>query len=140
MSKFIYILLILFLPLFSLAQTSFLKEAASKFDKALVTKDTIVLKQLLHKDVTYGHSNGWVETKAEVIKNLVSGKLSYQKIKSENETWIIINSIATLRNTADINYILDGKSGELHLHVVKVWLKTNKGWQLLARQSTKIEK
>lgn len=140
MQKRLIILLILSLPLISVAQTSFLKEAAAKFDRALITKDTVLLKQLLHNDATYGHSNGWVETKREVIKNLISGKLSYQKLTSKDDNWIVSNNVATQRNAADINYILDGKSGELHLHVLKVWLKTNKGWQLLSRQSTKIEK
>lgn len=116
----------------------FLKDAAAKLNKALIAKDTIILKQLLHKDVTYGHSNGWVETKAEVIKDLVNGKLSYYKINSKDVQWKVINNVATLRNTSDISYELDGKEGELHLHVVQVWLKTNKGWQLLARQSTKL--
>ena len=138
MKKFLYILLIVFLPLFSVAQTSFLKEAAAKFDKALITKDTLVLKQLLHKDVTYGHSNGWVETKADVIKDLITGKLNYSKIDTKNIKWIVSNNIATMRNNSDISFELDGKPGELHLHVVQVWVKTNKGWQLLTRPSTKI--
>ncbi len=138
MRNFLFILLIGFTPIFSFAQTSFLKEAAAKFNKALIAKDTFILKQLLHKDVTYGHSNGWVETKAEVIKDLLNGKLSYYKIDTKDVKWTVINNVATLRNTADIKYELDGKPGELHLHVVQVWLKTNKGWQLLARQSAKL--
>ena len=138
MQKFFLILLIGLSPLFSAAQTSFLKEAAAKLDRALIAKDTVVLKQLLHRDATYGHSNGWVETKAEVIKDLISGKLNYSKIETKNIKWIVTNNIATMRNNSDIGFELDGKSGELHLHVVQVWLKTNKGWQLLTRQSTKI--
>ena len=138
MLKFLYILLVFFTPLFSLAQTSFLKTAAIKFDKALVDKDTIVLKQLLHKDATYGHSNGWVETKADIINDLVSGKLIYKKIVNKDEQWIVTDDVATLRSTSHVSYVLDSKPGELQLHVVKVWLKTNKGWQLLIRQSTKI--
>ena len=138
MQKFIFILLVGLSPLFSAAQTSFLKEAVAKLDRALIAKDTFVLKQLLHKDATYGHSNGWVETKDEVIKDLITGKLAYSKIDTKNIKWIVNNNIATMRNNADISFELEGKSGELHLHVVQVWLKTNKGWQLFTRQSTKI--
>ena len=88
--------------------------------------------------MTYGHSNGWVESKADVIKDLITGKLAYNKIDTKDVKWTVINNIATMRNTSDISYVLEGKTGELHLHVVQVWLKTNKGWQLLTRQSTKI--
>ena len=128
----------LFISSFTFAQTSFLKDAVAKLDKALIAKDTVVLKQLLHKDLTYGHSNGWVETKADVIKDLVSGKLSYNKIESKDAKWTVTNDVSTMRSTTDVSYQLDGKPGELRLHVLQVWLKTNKGWQLLSRQSTKL--
>jgi len=122
----------------SLAQTSFLKEAMAKLDKALIAKDTITLKQLLHKDLSYGHSNAWVETKEDVIKNLISGKLAYSKIESKDFLWTASKDWATVRTTSAINYLLDGEEGTLQLHVMQCWLKTNKGWQLIARQSTKL--
>ena len=119
-------------------QTVFLKEAVVKLDRALIKKDTIVLKQLLHKDLSYGHSNGWIESKEDVIKDLVSGKLSYEKIETKDHVWEAGKEWATVRSTMELKYKMDGKEGELRLHVLQVWLKTNKGWQLLARQSTKL--
>jgi hypothetical protein len=119
-------------------QTTFLKEAVSKLDNALVKRDTIILKQLLHKDLTYGHSNGWVESKEELIKDLYSGKLEYNSIESSEYLWKTGSDWASVRSKAKVEYVMDGKKGELNLHVLQVWLKTNKGWQLVARQSTKI--
>ncbi|MEJ7672464.1 MAG: nuclear transport factor 2 family protein [Chitinophagaceae bacterium] len=78
----------------------FLKEAVTKLDKALIAKDTVILKQLLNNAVSYGHSNGWVETKAEVIKDLVTQKLTYYKIDTKDVKWTVINNVATLRNTS----------------------------------------
>ena len=131
-------ILLLIVSSFTFAQSSFLKEAVVKLDKALVAKDTVVLKQLLHKDLTYGHSNGWIETKADVIKDLQVGKLAYDKIESRDLQWTVTNNIATMRSTTEVGFRLDNKPGELKLHVLQVWLKTNKGWQLLSRQSTKL--
>jgi len=131
-------IVLLFISSFIFAQTSFLKDAVTKLDKALIAKDTVLLKQLLHKDLTYGHSNGWIETKADVIKDLISGKLAYDKIESREVKWTVANDVATMRSTTEVNYSLDNKPGELKLHVLQVWLKTNKGWQLLSRQSTKL--
>lgn len=136
--KFILVLFIVFTSSFTWAQTSFLKEAVIKLDKALLAKDTVLLKQLLHKDLTYGHSNGWVETKGDVINDLFTGKLLYTKIESKDLKWTLTGDLSTVRSTTEIGYLLDGKPGELKLHVLQVWLKTNKGWQLLSRQSTKI--
>ena len=87
-------ILLLIVSSFTFAQSSFLKEAVVKLDKALVAKDTVVLKQLLHKDLTYGHSNGWIETKADVIKDLQVGKLAYDKIESKDLQWTVTNNIA----------------------------------------------
>ena len=124
----------------AVAQTSFLKDAVSKFDRALVLKDTVVLKQLLHKNLSYGHSNAWLETKTELLKNLYNGKLGYFKIESKDLQWTATKDWANVRSTAEIKYLLDGKEGELKLHVLQVWIKTNKGWQMISRQSTKMDK
>jgi hypothetical protein len=131
-------ILTLFISSFSFGQTSFLKDAVSKLDKALVEKDTVTLKQLLHKNVTYGHSNGWVETKEDVIKDIASGKLIYHTIKSDSLTWKTEGGWASLRSKTKTEVSVNGNRVELTLHILEVWLKTNKGWQLIARQSTKL--
>ena len=117
-------------------QTSFLKEAVNRLDQALLKKDTVTLKQLLHKDLSYGHSNGWVQNRQDVIMDLVNGKFSYQKIESRDQQWKAGKDWATVRSTTAVQYLLNGKEGTLNLHVLQVWIKTNKGWQLMARQST----
>lgn len=136
--KIIIALLLLLASSFTFAQTTFLKDAVAKLDKALIAQDTVVLKQLLHKDLTYGHSNGWIETKTDVINDLVTGRLAYDKIESKDLKWTVTNNIATMRSTTEVGYRLNDKPGELKMHVLQVWLKTNKGWQLLSRQSTKL--
>lgn len=136
--KTVLSLLLVFMTLTAGAQTEFLKQAVVKLDEALVKKDTVVLNQVLHNELTYGHSNGWIETKREVISDLVTGKLVYKKIKSKEHQWRTGKDWATLRTKTEIEYVMDGKEGSLNLHVLQVWLKTNKGWQLLARQSTKM--
>ncbi|MBD0332969.1 MAG: nuclear transport factor 2 family protein [Chitinophagaceae bacterium] len=127
-----------FVSSFIFAQPAFLKEAAAKFDKALVEKDTVILKQIVHKDLSYGHSNAWVQTKNDLIQDLFNGKISYKQISSKDFIWTVGKDWATVRSTVDVEFIIDDKEGKLHLHVLQVWLKTNKGWQLLARQSTKL--
>lgn len=128
----------LFFSSFSFGQTSFLKEAVSKLDRALIAKDSVTLKQILHKDLNYGHSNGWVESKQEVINDLFNGKLTYQKIESSKQDWKMGKDWATVRSVTEIRLLMNEQELLLKLHVLQVWIKTNKGWQLLARQSTKI--
>ena len=131
-------IIVLLISSVSFGQTSFLKDAVSKLDKALIEKDTATLKQLLHKNLTYGHSNGWVETKDDVVKDLTSGKLVYYTIKSDSITWKADANWASMRSKTKVEVSVNNNRTELNLHVLQVWLKTNKGWQLIARQSTKL--
>lgn len=136
--KTVFTILLVFVSAISFAQTSFLKNATAKLDKALLEKDTTTLKQILHADASYGHSNGWVQTKADVVKDVVSGKLNYTAIANSEEKWVMGKDWASLRCTSNVKYIMNGKEAAVKLHVLQVWMKTGKGWQLLARQSTKL--
>lgn len=111
---------------------------ARDLDIALVERDTVFLKQYLHEKLSYGHSNGWVETKNALISHLFNGKLRYKTIRSENVTEEGAGNTVIRRSESHISYILDGREGELKMHVLQVWVLTDKGWQLLGRQSTKI--
>ena len=115
-----------------------LKTTMQQLDKALLEKDAAVLKQVLHKDVNYGHSNGWIQTKNDVLNGFKSGKLVYHKI--ENNSAGIINiskKWATVKTSTNAEGTVNGTAFKLTLHVMQVWMNTKKGWQLFARQSAK---
>lgn len=120
------------------AQYADLEDAVKKLDRALVRKDTSVLHKLLDKDLSFGHSNGWVQSKQEVISDLRNKKLGYDKIRSSDQRFVIKASWATVYYNAEVKYVLDGKKGDLNLHVMQVWIRSEDGWRLVARQSTKI--
>jgi uncharacterized protein DUF4440 len=140
--KHLFTICLLFASAISFAQVDSvsLKQAMSDLDKALVTKDEKALVQLLHPQVSYGHSNGWVQNRTDILTDLKSGKLIYDKIENTTVNIVAINSNwATVRTSTNAT----GRSTtiptfELKLHVLQVWLKTEDGWQLLARQSTKL--
>ena len=140
--KPLFTICLLFVSAISFAQVDSvsLKQAMSNLDKALVTKDEKALVQLLHAEVSYGHSNGWVQNKTDIINDLKSGKLIYDRIENTSVNIVAINNNwATVRTSTNAT----GRSTtiptfELKLHVLQVWLKTKNGWQLLARQSTKL--
>ena len=116
-----------------------LKQAMSGLDNALVNKDEKALMQLLHPDVSYGHSNGWVQSKNDIINDLKSGKLLYNKIENNSVVLVAINNdCATVRTNTNAEGSISGTTFQLKLHVLQVWIKAKNGWQLWARQSTKI--
>ncbi len=121
--------------------TAGLRKAVLKLNKALVEKDSATLKKLLHKKVTYGHSNGWVETKRDVIGNLFSGTLVYNNLEQHPLTMTVEeDNVAIVRSDLGIDVTYDGQPIKMKLHVMQVWIKKKKGWLLLGRQSAKADK
>ena len=116
-----------------------LKETMHKLDKALMEKDYLSLQRVLHNDVSYGHSSGWVQNRNDIINDLKSGKLVYSKIENNNIMIVAINkNWATIRTNTNAEGSISGTAFNLKLHVLQVWMKTKVGWQLMARQSTKL--
>jgi hypothetical protein len=115
-----------------------LKETMQKLDNALLQKDEFFLKTVLSRDVNYGHSNGWIQTKADILNDFKSGKLVYNKIENINSAILSINKKwATVKTNTNAEGTVNGTAFKLNLHVMQVWMKTKKGWQLIARQSAK---
>ena len=115
-----------------------LKETMQKLDKALLQKDEVVLKGVLHKDLSYGHSNGWIQSKSDVLNDFKSAKLTYDKIENNSLSIININKKwATVRTNTNAEGVVSGNAFKLTLHVLQFWIRTKKGWQLVVRQSAK---
>jgi Domain of unknown function (DUF4440) len=113
--------------------TTTLKE----FHQALVNKNTVSINQQTDKALSYGHSNGWVETKAEMIKNLETGYIIYSGFKEDSITVVMNNNVANVRFVADITATMKGSTNAYHLKVLEVWVKKSKRWVLFARQAVK---
>ena len=109
-----------------------------EFHIALVKKNTVSINQQTDKALSYGHSNGWVQTKADIIKDLETGYLSYQSFKEDSITVLINGSMANVRFWADVKATLKGTSTSYHLKVLEVWVKKTNRWVLFARQAVKV--
>ena len=129
----------LFSFVFANAQTEEekLTTALKEFHQALVNKNTTSINQQTDKALSYGHSNGWVETKADVIKDLETGYLVYHSYKEDSLKITINESIANVRFVADISATMNGNDTNVHLKVLEVWVKKGKRWILFARQAVR---
>lgn len=129
-----------FLSLAAFAQfdTVALKEVMNKLDQALLQKDEMTLKSVLHKEISFGHSNGWIQRKADVLGDFKDGKLTYNKIENNSSAIVSMSKkYATVKTNTNAEGVVNGNAFKLTLHVMQFWIKTKKGWQLIARQSAK---
>lgn len=116
-----------------------LKENMKKLDQALLQKDEAALKLVLHMEASFGHSSGWYQSREEVLEDCRSGKLVYLKLENSNVRIVSLSkNRATVRMNTHAEGTLNGNQFDLSMHVMQVWIKTKKGWQLLARQSAKL--
>jgi len=141
MKKLLFGSLVLFLFNSSFAQIDSvgLKNAMQQLDKALLQKDEVVLKSILHKEVSYGHSNGWIQSKDDILNDFKSGKLTYNNIQNNSSAIVKISEkYATVKTNTNAEGVVNGTEFKLTLHIMQFWIKTKKGWQLIARQSTKL--
>ena len=132
-------ILFFFLVAFANAQTEQEKLIATvkEFHQALVSKNTISINQQTDKALSYGHSNGWVENKIDIIKNLETGYISYQAFKEDSILVLINGNMANVRFVADITATMKAATNTYHLKVLEVWVKKGKRWVLFARQAVK---
>ncbi len=138
--KKVLILFCLLAPLISFAQNEeSLKEAELNRFKVMVAKDIPGLQAVLHKDLVYFHSSGAQDTKESYIASIASGKSSYVTITPEEmqqrvygKTGINTGIVSILQQAAD------GVQTTIRLRFTDVFVYTDKRWQMVSWQSTKL--
>ena len=129
----------LFISFFGTAQTDAAKlvTAMKEFHQALVNKNLVSIVQHTDKALSYGHSNGWIETKDDMLTNLQTGYITYHSIKEDSVKAVINGSLAHARFVGDYKVTMNGNTNTFHLRVLEVWVKKGKRWLLFARQAVK---
>jgi hypothetical protein len=138
--KFFVTILFLLSSFCAFAQTTDeqkLITTVKEFHQALVKKNTISINQQTDKALSYGHSNGWVETKTDLIKDLETDYISYQSFKEDSITVLMNDNFANVRFVADITATMKGATNTCHLKVLEVWIKKGKRWVMFGRQAVK---
>jgi ketosteroid isomerase-like protein len=101
-------------------------------------KDRAALEKLLHSDLTYTHSNGRNETKADVVRSVTAGDSTVEAIDFAQNDVRIYGNTALVKGNVDIRNNTGGKSTVAHLNILHVWLKGPDGWQMVARQAIRL--
>lgn len=95
------------------------------------------LDQLADDHLSYGHSNGVVQTKAEFLGQLQSGESTFLSITLSDQSIRVRDGVAIVRHTLTADTNDGGKPGKVALKILMVWKKTGSQWRLLARQAVR---
>lgn len=104
---------------------------------SLINKDSTSLVHLLDDEVTYGHTNGLIQSKAELVKDIMTGVQDYKNIEpADTKIRIYDNSaVVTMKALVKLNY--NKQPLDLSMFITLVWINKNGDWKLVARQSVK---
>ena len=110
--------------------------AVEALRKATIAADKSALEKLTAAELSYGHSSGRVETKAEFIEALVSGKSGFSAIELTEQTVNVVDKIAIVRHVFNATRRKEGD--KVKLFNLTIWMQQQDQWKMLARQAAKL--
>jgi len=116
------------------------KDAIRKLEdrrfKAMVDADAATLDKLLADTLVYTHSYGGSDSKLIYIAGVHAKKWVYRKIERLKENIQVHGDCAIVTGQVRIELLSDGKPKTLNSAYTDVWVNGEKGWQMVAWQST----
>jgi len=110
--------------------------AVESLRKAMVGADKSALEKITAPELSYGHSSGRLENKAEFIEALTSGKSGFSAIELSDQTVNVVDKVALVRHVFVGTRRKEGD--KMKLSILTVWLQQQEQWKLLARQAAKL--
>ena len=120
------------------ADEAALVQAVDALRKAMIAKDGKQFDALISENVSYGHSAGRIETKAEFIKVALASKSVLKSLNFTEQTNKIVGNSAIVRFMYNGESELDGKMSTTKIGVLTVWQKEQGAWKLFARQAFRL--
>ena len=108
-----------------------------KFD-FMISKQFDSLSLILDADLKYIHSNGWVESKEDLLANLKSDKLVYEKVTVSETKVTLTNHVAIVSGKGLFSVILENQTLEIPLMYSEIYVKKRGKWLLLHRHANKL--
>ncbi len=109
-------------------------QAVEALRKATLHQEKTQLEALAADQLSYGHSGGRVENKAQFIEGVMTRKAIVKSITLSDHTITVAGNDAIALHTAASESETDGKPTSGKISVLQVWQKQGGNWKLLARQ------
>lgn len=112
---------------------------AKKLDSLMKNNDLEIVN-LFAEDVSFGHSNGWIQNLDDFKKDFSSKKVMYKKIAQTEVSEIKkYKNTVSLRRIISVQGLYKNQDFEMKLGVLEIWIKRKSQWKLWSRQSVEIK-
>jgi ketosteroid isomerase-like protein len=109
--------------------------AMDAYKDAMIHNDAAVLGKLLSDDLTFVHSAGQLESKADVLKSVTTGKNVIVRMEFSDTSVRLYGNTALVKCRVDLWH---SETNIVHMNVLHAWINGRGGWQLVARQATRL--
>jgi len=133
----IVVLLMLSAAAFAADPADGLREASEGWRTAAIKQDKAGLDRWLADDLSYAHSNGLTQNKAEYIASVTKGPAHYDTFHESDAKITIYGIAAVLTGFEDVK---PGKGESYRVRKLEVYVKNNGRWQMAAHQSARVLK
>ena len=106
--------------------------------KAQLEADRAKLAQVTSDQVSYGHSDGRVETKEQFIHGVMTRKQVVKSLTFPDLKLSVVGNAAIVRHIYLAESELDGKATTTRIGALQMWQKQDGTWKLLARQGFRL--
>ncbi len=135
-------LFIFALSLSALAQGNKVEQAILKLEtewvEALIKADIAALERLYSDQLTYTHSSGPTDTKAQYLTNLKAGKTKYESLVREDVKVRVYGNTALHISKTNYKLISNGQPSSFAVKMLHVWVKEGSSWRMVAHQTTRL--
>lgn len=112
---------------------------SKKLDSLMKNNDAQIIN-LLSSDVSFGHSNGWIQNLDDFKKDFSSKKVIYKQISQTEVSEIKkLKNMISLRRTIKVIGLYKNQDFEMKLALLEIWIKKKSMWKLWSRQSVEIK-
>ena len=120
------------------ADEAAVKEGVEILRKALLEADKTRLEQVASAQISYGHSDGRVETKEQFINGVMTRKQTVKSLAFPELKVAVVGNAAIARHIYLAASELEGKQTTTKIGALQVWQKQDGAWKLLARQGFRL--
>ena len=106
--------------------------------KALLEANKAKLEQVASAQISYGHSDGRVETKDQFINGVMTRKQVVKSLAFPELKVAVVGDAAIARHIYLAESELEGKQTTTKIGALQVWQKQDGTWKLLARQGFRL--